>query len=272
MWLELLKVIILGIIEGLTEWLPVSSTGHLILADQFLRLKNPVFAEVFMVVVQLAAILAVLAIFIKKLNPFRHKIKSPKFNKIKKLWLKILIACVPAGVVGVLFDDIIDQHLFNPIVVAVALVVYGVAFLIVERRKWRPRVKTVDQISYADAFKIGGFQMLALVPGTSRSGATILGGLITGVDRTVITEFSFFLALPVMMGASLLKFIKLGFQFTVSEWGLLAVGGIVSFVVSLLVINSLLNYVKKHDFKVFGWYRIGLGCLILLLYFFKILS
>ena len=261
--LEVLKVILLGIVEGITEWLPISSTGHLILVNEFLRLRNPVLEEILLVIIQLAAILAVLTVFLQKLNPFQHRVGSEAFKKKIKLWQKILIACVPAGVIGVLADDIIDEYLFNPIVVAVALIVYGLAFILIERRKFQPRVKTLDELSFKDAIKIGGFQVLSLVPGTSRSGATILGGLISGVDRSVIAEFSFFLALPVMLGASLLKFTKLGFQFTTQEWVLIAVSSLVAFMVSLVVIKFLLSYIKKHDFKVFGWYRIGLGLLVL---------
>lgn len=265
--LEILKVVILGVIEGVTEWLPISSTGHLILANEFLRLENPALEEIMLVVIQLAAILAVLTVFMKKLNPFQHESKSPEFKKKIKLWQKILVACIPAGIIGILFDDIIDKFLFNPIVVAAALIVYGIAFILIERRQFKPRIKSLDELSFGDALKIGGFQVLSLVPGTSRSGATILGGLISGVDRATTTEFSFFLALPVMFGASLLKFIKLGFQFTLREWGLIAIASFVAFAVSLWAIKFLLSYVKKNDFKVFGWYRIILG-LIVLAYFY----
>lgn len=261
--MELLKVILLGVVEGFTEWLPISSTGHLILINKFLCLKNPVLEEIMLVVIQLAAILAVLTVFIRKLNPFQHPIKSLEFKQKIKLWQKILFACIPAGVIGILADDVIDKYLFNPLVVAITLLIYGIAFILIEQRKFRPRVKSLDELSFKDAFKIGGFQVLSLVPGTSRSGATILGGLISGVDRAVITEFSFFLTLPVMFGASLLKFIKLGFQFTVEEWSLLAVASLVAFAVSLLAIKFLISYVKKHDFKVFGWYRIVLGVIVL---------
>lgn len=267
--IEIIKVVILGIIEGITEWLPISSTGHLIIANEFLRLKNPVLEEILLVVIQLAAILAVLTVFMRKLNPFQYKPKSPEFKRTIKLWQKILLACVPAGVVGILFDDLIDEYLFNPVVVALALIVYGVAFILIEQRRFKPKVKSLDQISFGDALKIGGFQVLSLVPGTSRSGSTILGGLISGVDRTTTTEFSFFLALPVMLGASLLKFIKLGFDFTLQEWGLIAIASLTAFVVSILAIRFLLNYIKKNDFKMFGWYRIALG-LIVLIYFWLI--
>ncbi|MGI6612586.1 MAG: undecaprenyl-diphosphate phosphatase [Candidatus Nanosyncoccaceae bacterium] len=267
---EIIKVIILGVIEGVTEWLPISSTGHLILADEFLKLAQaPEFIEVFTVVIQLGAVLAVLSLYLNKLNPFQYKLHSKEFNQIIDLWKKILVACVPAAIIGILFDDIIDEYLFNPNVVALALIIYGVAFLIVERRKWKPKVKSLQEITYREALKIGSFQVLALVPGTSRSGATILGGLISGVERTTTTEFSFFLALPVMLGASLLKFVKLGFQFTAQEWGLLGLGSLVSFIVSILAIRFLLNYVKKNDFKLFGWYRIVLGLIVLAYFLIK---
>ncbi len=265
--IEALKVIFLGVIEGITEWLPISSTGHLILADEFIKLaQSPEFIEVFTVVIQLGAVLAVLSLYLNKLNPFKYKFRSKEFNQIIELWKKILVACVPAAIIGILFDDIIDKYLFNPIVVALALIIYGVAFLVIERRKWKPKVKSLQEITYREALKIGGFQLLALVPGTSRSGATILGGLMSGVERTTTTEFSFFLALPVMLGASALKLVKTGFNFTATEWGLLGLGSLVAFIVSILAIRFLLSYIKKNDFKIFGWYRIALG-LIVLVYF-----
>lgn len=268
--LEIIKVVILGIIEGVTEWLPISSTGHLILADEFLKLvQSPEFIEVFTVVIQLGAVLAVLSLYLGKLNPFQYKFRSKEFSQTIDLWKKILIACIPAAIIGILFDDIIDEYLFNPTVVALASIAYGVAFLVVERRKWKPKVKSLQEITYREALKIGGFQVLALVPGTSRSGATILGGLISGVERTTTTEFSFFLALPVMLGASTLKLVKTGFNFTITEWGLLGLGSLVAFVVSILAIRFLINYVKKNDFKLFGWYRIALG-LIVLVYFWLV--
>lgn len=268
--LEAIKVIFLGTIEGVTEWLPISSTGHLILADEFLKLaQSPEFIEVFTVVIQLGAVLAVLSLYLNKLNPFQYKFRSREFNQTIDLWKKIFIACIPAAIIGILFDNAIDKYLFNPTVVAIALITYGVAFLIIEQRKWQPKINSLQEITYREALKIGGFQVLALIPGTSRSGATILGGLVSGVKRTVTTEFSFFLALPVMLGASGLKLVKTGFNFTAAEWGLLGLGSLVSFLVSLLAIRFLLNYIKKNDFKLFGWYRIALG-LIVLVYFWLV--
>lgn len=271
--LEVLKIIILGLIEGITEWLPISSTGHLILADNFIKLvQSPQFIEVFLVVIQLGAILAVVALYFAKLNPFRYKIGSNEFRQTLKLWQKVLLASIPAAIIGFLFDDVIDKYLFNPLTVAVALIVYGVAFLLIERKAWRPKVTSLDTLRPADVLKIGAFQVLALVPGTSRSGATILGGLMSGVDRQVTTEFSFFMAIPVMFGASLLKLYKSGLNFTASEWGLLALGVVVAFVVSIFAIKFLMNYIKKNDFKIFGWYRIALGLLVLAIFYLLPLS
>ena len=265
--IEFIKVGILGIIEGITEWLPISSTGHLILADEFLKLaQSPEFVEVFTVVIQLGAVLAVLTLYFDKLNPFKHKTKSREFAQTIDLWKKILIACLPAAIIGILFDDLIDEYLFKPVVVAVMLILYGIAFLMVERRKWRPKIKSLSEITYCEALKIGGFQLLALIPGTSRSGATILGGLMSGVDRVTTTEFSFFLALPVMVGASVLKILKVGLKFTGTEWTLLLLGVLVAFVVSVFAIKFLVGYVKKNNFQIFAWYRIALG-LIVLAYF-----
>lgn len=265
--LEVLKIIVLGVVEGITEWLPISSTGHLILVDNFIKLaQSPQFIEVFLVIIQLGAILAVVALYFAKLNPFRHKIGSNEFRQTLKLWQKVLLASIPAAIIGFLFDNIIDKYLFNPVTVAVVLIIYGVAFLLIERRVWQPKVTSLDKLRPADVLKIGAFQVLALVPGTSRSGATILGGLISGVDRQVTTEFSFFMAIPVMFGASLLKLYKSGLGFTTSEWGLLALGVVVAFAVSIFAIKFLINYIKKNSFKVFGWYRIALGLLMLTIF------
>lgn len=264
--LDVLKVILLGIVEGITEWLPVSSTGHLILVGNVLKLGlSDAFMEMFNVVIQLGAIMAVVVLYFHKLNPF-----SPKKTQKQKLltwqmWIKVLIACVPAAVVGLLFDDILDKIFYKPLPVAVMLIVYGVLFIIVENRNEgrKPAVRRISELDIKMLLWIGAFQMLALIPGTSRSGATIVGALIIGVSREVAAEFTFFLAIPVMFGASLLKLVKFGFAFTSTEFVILIVGVVVSFVVSILAIKFLMGYIKKHDFKVFGWYRIILGILVL---------
>lgn len=264
--LDVLKVILLGIVEGITEWLPVSSTGHLILVGNVLKPGlSDAFMEMFNVVIQLGAIMAVVVLYFHKLNPF-----SPKKTQKQKLltwqmWIKVLIACVPAAVVGLLFDDILDKIFYKPLPVAVMLIVYGVLFIIVENRNEgrKPAVRRISELDIKMLLWIGAFQMLALIPGTSRSGATIVGALIIGVSREVAAEFTFFLAIPVMFGASLLKLVKFGFAFTSTELIILIVGVVVSFVVSILAIKFLMGYIKKHDFKVFGWYRIILGILVL---------
>lgn len=264
--LDVLKVILLGIVEGITEWLPVSSTGHLILVGDVLKPGlSDAFMEMFNVVIQLGAIMAVVVLYFHKLNPF-----SPKKTQKQKLltwqmWIKVLIACVPAAVVGLLFDDILDKIFYKPLPVAVMLIVYGVLFIIVENRNEgrKPAVHRISELDIKMLLWIGAFQMLALIPGTSRSGATIVGALIIGVSREVAAEFTFFLAIPVMFGASLLKLVKFGFAFTSTEFVILIVGVVVSFVVSILAIKFLMGYIKKHDFKVFGWYRIVLGILVL---------
>ncbi len=277
MW-EIIKAVILGIVEGITEWLPVSSTGHLILVEEFLKLnKSDEFKEMFDVVIQLGAIMAVVIIFWKKLWPFGRKDNAHPLNKtpfgkmvktdIFQMWFKVLVACVPAAVIGLLLDDWIDEHLYNPITVSIALIVFGIAFIIVENRNknQKPKVKKIDDLTYQAAFIIGMFQLLAAIfPGTSRSGATIVGALLIGISRTVAAEFTFYLAVPVMFGASLLKIVKFGFGFTGGELAVLLTGMIVAFLVSLFVIRFLMDYIKKHDFKVFGWYRIILGTLVIL--------
>lgn len=266
--LELVKVIILGLVEGITEWLPISSTGHLILADEFIRLaQSPKFIEVFLVLIQLGAILAVCVLYFQKLNPFSHKIGSVGFKQTLKLWQKVLLASIPAAVIGFLFDDLIDKYLFNPLTVALALIVYGVVFIVLESRPWQPKTKDLSALSFTTALKIGAFQVLSLVPGTSRSGATILGGLVSGVERQSTTEFSFFMAIPVMFGASALKLYKSRLGFSANEWGLLGLGVLVSFLVSIFAIKFLVDYVKRHNFKVFGWYRIALGLLVLVIFY-----
>ena len=267
--LEFIKVILLGIVEGITEWLPISSTGHLILVDQFVHLKaSDAFKEMFNVVVQLGAILAVVVIYFNKLNPFsRTKTKKQRVLTIQ-LWMKVVIACIPAGVLGILLDDWMDEHLHNYIVVSIMLIVYGVLFIWVENwnKKRTPAVSKLSELTYQTALLIGVFQVLSLIPGTSRSGATIIGGLLLGVSRYVAAEFTFFLAIPVMFGASALKLLKFfagGTGITGMEVALLLVGCAVAFVVSVIAIKFLMGYIKKNDFKVFGYYRIVLGILVL---------
>lgn len=276
--LEILKAILYGIIEGITEWLPVSSTGHLILFEEFMPMDvSPKFWNVFLVVIQLGAILAVVLLFWNKIFPFNFTNKNHPFLKydIWTLWFKILVACIPAAVIGLLFDEFLEEHLYKSVVVAVMLILVGIAFLWIENnnRKKTARVTRLEDISYKDAMIIGVFQLIAAIfPGTSRSGATILGGLMIGVSRGVAAEFTFFLAIPVMAGASLLKLIKYGLAFSGMELTLLAVGMVVAFIVSLLVIRFLMSYIKKHDFKIFGYYRIILGIIVLACFFTGVLS
>ena len=268
--LELLKAILFGIVEGITEWLPVSSTGHLILLNEFVRLNvSEEFGSMFDVVIQLGAILAVIVLFFHKLNPFAPSKSAVEKKQTWNLWFKVVAAIIPSGVVGVLFDDWMDAHLHNGIVVSIALIVYGIAFILVERRNQGKHLKTiadVHDIDYKTALLIGAFQCLSLVPGTSRSGSTILGAILIGVGRSAGAEFSFFMAIPTMLGASaikLLKFLLSGVAVTGTEIGVLAVGSIVSFIVSMLVIKGLMEYVRKHSFSVFGVYRIVLGIIVL---------
>lgn len=268
---ELLKAILFGIVEGITEWLPVSSTGHMIILDEFIRLDcTPEFLEMFLVVIQLGAILAVVILFWNKIFPFQFRDKSRPVIEMDKimLWLKIVVACIPAAIVGVLFDDVLDALFYHAMPVALALIVFGVAFIVVERRNKgkKARVKTLDDITFQTAFLIGVFQLIAAVfPGTSRSGATIVGALLIGVSRSVAAEFTFFLAIPVMFGASLLKLVKFGLSFTAMEAGILIIGMLVSFFVSVFVIRFLMDYIKRHDFQIFGWYRILLGAIVIIL-------
>lgn len=266
--IEILKAVLFGIVEGITEWLPISSTGHMILLNEFVTLNvSEDFWEMFLVVIQLGAILAVVILFWNKIFPFRFGEKPVVQKDIFTLWFKILVSCVPAAVIGLAFDDVLDALFYNPWCVAIALIVFGIAFIVIENRNkiMRPKITQLGEITYTTALLIGVFQMIAAVfPGTSRSGATILGALMIGVSRTVAAEFTFFLAIPVMLGASLLKIVKFGFAFTGEEIVILAVGMAVAFVVSVAVIRFLMGYIKKHDFKVFGWYRIVLGALVLL--------
>lgn len=267
--IELLKAILFGIVEGITEWLPISSTGHLILLNEFLTLNvSDEFRSMFDVVIQLGAILAVVVIFLRKLNPFDPRKSVTEKRKTWDLWFKVVASIIPSGVVGVLFDDWMDEHLHNGIVVAIALIAYGIAFIAVERMNAnkKPRVRKVEQIDYKTAMMIGLAQCLSLIPGTSRSGSTILGGILVGVSRGAAAEFSFFMAIPTMVGASvikLLKFLLSGVGFSGAEFGILLVGCVVSFLVSLLVIRGLMEYVRKHSFSAFGVYRIVLGVIVL---------
>lgn len=269
--IDILKAIVFGIVEGITEWLPISSTGHLILLKQLMPLKvSESFWNMFEVVIQLGAILAVVLIFWHKIFPFRkERGRWHTDMRIINLWIKIIVACIPAAIIGLLFDDKINALFYNPTSVSIALIVFGVLFIVIENRnrRMRPRVTKLGQLTYQTAIIIGLFQVLAAVfPGTSRSGATIIGALLIGVSRTVAAEFTFFLAIPVMFGASLLKLIKFGFHFSGLEIGILVVGMVSAFIISVIVIRFLMGYIKKHDFKVFGWYRIVLG-IIVLLYF-----
>ena len=267
--LEILKSIFYGIVEGITEWLPISSTGHMILLEEILPMNvSASFWEVFLVVVQLGAILAVVLLYWKKLFPLNLSNKNRPLLRydILQLWFKILVACIPAAIVGLLFDDWLNEHLYHSVVVAIMLILVGLAFLFLENRNryQRARVTALSQITYRDALIIGIFQLIAAIfPGTSRSGATIIGALMIGVSRTIAAEFTFFLAIPVMFGASLLKLVKFGLAFSGMELGLLFVGLLSAFIVSLLVIRFLMAYIKKHNFKVFGYYRIALGIVVL---------
>ena len=268
--LEILKAVVYGIVEGITEWLPVSSTGHMILLEELMPMEvAKEFWNMFLVVVQLGAILAVVLLFWNRIFPFRlNRRKQVRMEwDVMNLWGKILVACIPAGIVGVLFDDWLEEHLYNFWVVAVMLIAVGMIFILVENRNrgMKPIIRTTGELDYRIALLIGLFQLAAAVfPGTSRSGATIIGALMVGVSRTVAAEFTFYLAIPVMFGASLLKLLKFGFAFTGMELGILFTGMAVSFVVSIVVIRFLMGYIKRHDFKVFGWYRIVLGAVVLL--------
>lgn len=271
--IEILKAIILGIIEGITEWLPVSSTGHMILVDEFLKLNaSEGFKELFFVVIQLGAILSVPVLFFDKLNPFGKNKNNEEKNKILSLWGKVIVGIAPAGVIGVLFDDWFDEHFYNYVVVSLALIIYGIAFIVIEKKRSKGeestfRVNDVYDITYKDAAKIGLFQVLSLIPGTSRSGSTIIGGMLSGVSRSASAEFSFFMAIPIMLGASLLKILKFileGLSMTSLEVWMLITGILVSFVVSLASIKFLMEFVRRHDFSVFGIYRIVLGAIVLM--------
>mgnify|MGYP004478116011 FL=1 len=270
--IEILKSIIYGIVEGVTEWLPVSSTGHMILLEEIMPMNvSKSFWSMFLVVIQLGAILAVVLLYWNKIFPFK-KTREGKYISVKSIWIlwsKILVATIPAAVIGLALDDWIDEHLYNGFVVAIMLILVGVAFIYVENRnkEMRPTVNSLAALSYKDALIIGLFQVVAaILPGTSRSGATIIGGLMIGVSRAVAAEFTFFLAIPVMFGASLLKLVKFGFAFSLVEFFILIIGMLVALIVSIFVIRFLMSYIKKHDFKVFGWYRIVLGAIVLIFF------
>ena len=268
--LELLKVIILGIVEGITEWLPISSTGHMVLIEELIKFNaSEEFRNMFRVVIQLGAILAVVVLYFGKLNPLSPS-KSAKARYLTFiLWFKIIIACLPAAMLGFLIDDWIDDHLYNGFVISMALIIYGVLFIMIENshKKRADGITNVYSIDYQTALFIGFFQVLSLIPGTSRSGATIIGGMILGASRAVSAEFSFFLGIPIMFGASLLKLVKFGFNYTTAEIIYLLVGMLTAFIISIFSISFLLNWVKKHDFKFFGYYRIALGIIVLVWYF-----
>ena len=269
---EILKVIFLGIVEGITEWLPISSTGHMLLVDEFLHLSaRDEFKEMFFVVIQLGAILAVVLLFWNKMWPFqfRDKNRSVLRYTVWNMWFKVVVACIPGAVVTLLFDDYIESHFHTPLVIACTLILYGVAFIAIE--KWNkdrtPKITRLRDMTYTTALLIGVFQVLSIIPGTSRSGSTIIGALLLGVSRTVAAEFTFFMAVPVMFGLSFIKLLKFGFAFTGSEIIILLVGCVVAFLVSVVVIKFLMDYIRKHDFSVFGIYRIVLGALVLLYFF-----
>ncbi|WIV11779.1 undecaprenyl-diphosphate phosphatase [Proteiniborus sp. MB09-C3] len=264
--MELLKAVILGIVEGITEWLPISSTGHMILVEEFIRLDaSEAFMEMFRVVIQLGAILAVVLLYFHKLNPFSPRKSLKEKRNTMSIWYKVIIGVIPAGVLGTLFDDWLDKHLYNYQTVAITLVVYGILFIIIENRNKRRRSKinSFEDLTYGTVFLIGIFQVLSLIPGTSRSGATILGAILLGTSRYIAAEYSFFMAIPIMFGASALKLIKFGFNFTGAEISILLTGMIVAFAVSIIAIKFLIGYIKNNDFKAFGWYRIILGLLVI---------
>lgn len=268
-FIEIIKVIILGIIEGITEWLPISSTGHMILVDEFIKLTmTAAFKEMFLVVIQLGAIMAVIILYFNKLNPFSPRKSMQKKQDTVAIWLKVLVGVIPAAVVGLFLDDWLNEHFYNYITVSVMLILYGILFILVENRnKFRtPTTRDFSEMSYKTAFGIGWFQVLSLIPGTSRSGATILGGILLGTSRPIAAEFSFFMSIPIMIGASGLKIVKFGFDFTGAEIVALIIGMVVAFVVSVLTIKFLMHYIRNNDFKVFGWYRIILGIIILLFF------
>ena len=268
MILDIVKVVLLSLVEGLTEFIPVSSTGHMIIVEQFLKLsENKQFVNAFEIIIQLGAILSVVVYYWNKIWPFSSKISSQKRKEITLMWIKIIAAVLPAVVLGLLFDDVIDEHLFNPMTVSVMLVVYGILLIWLESgKKRKEKFKTIAELPVITALEIGIFQCLAMVPGTSRSAATIIGGVLLGLNRVLATEFSFFLAIPTMLGATLLKIIKIGSGLGNYEWFLIALGFVLSFIFAYGVIKVFMNHIKKHDFKIFGYYRIIVGIIILILF------
>ena len=269
--IELIKTVILGVVEGLTEWLPISSTGHMILVDEFIKLDvEKAFMDMFLVVIQLGAILAVVVLNFEKLNPFSSWKSRSEKKETFSLWYKVIFACIPAAVIGLAFNKYMEEHFMNSHVVAFTLILYGILFIVVENynKNKSPRIRDLAQLDYKTAFIIGLFQVLSLVPGTSRSGSTILGAILFGTSRTVAAEFTFFLAIPVMFGASFLKMVKFGWHYTGAEVIILLVGMIVAFFVSILSIKFLMRYIKHNDFKAFGWYRIIVGILVLAYFYF----
>ena len=264
MFLEYIKSLILGIVEGITEWLPISSTGHMILVNEFMKTGDGFFgSQIYLYVIQLGAILAIATLYFKKLNPF-----SPSKTKEEKratwdMWFKVIAACIPAAVIGLLFNDYMDA-ISTPAVVSATLIIYGIAFILIERRNKKASITDMNQMTYKTALLIGLFQVLSIIPGTSRSGSTILGAILIGCSRELAAEFSFFLAIPVMFGVSFLKIVTNDYAMTVNEWGLLIVGMLVAYIVSMMAVKFLVNYVRRHDFKVFGYYRIILGAIVLI--------
>lgn len=268
--LEIIKAIFFGIVEGITEWLPISSTGHLILLNEFIKLDvSDKFYDMFQVVIQLGAIMAVVVMYFKDIFP----IKDKKIDKnILNLWGKIIVACIPAAIIGLLFDEVFEKLFYNYVCVALALIIFGILFIVIENKNKKAKINSLNELTYNTALLIGIFQLIAAIfPGTSRSGATIIGALLLGVSRTVAAEFTFFLAIPVMFGASLLKIVKYGLSFTSLELTILLVGMIVAFVTSMFIIKFLMNYIKKHNFKVFGYYRIVLGIIVLIYALFQVI-
>jgi len=266
LFIELLKAALLGVVEGITEWLPISSTGHMILVEEFIQLSaSAAFKEMFFVVIQLGAIMAVVLIYFHKLNPISPSKTKQEKKDTMSIWYKVIVGVLPAAVLGFIFDDWLNDHLYNYMTVAVMLIVYGILFIVIEKRNrnHRPRINEFSDLTYRTAFLIGMFQVLSLIPGTSRSGATILGGILLGSSRFIAAEYSFFLSIPIMFGASLLKLVKFGFAFTGMEMAILATGMIVAFVVSVIAIKFLMGYIKNNDFQAFGWYRIVLGVLVI---------
>jgi undecaprenyl-diphosphatase len=270
-FMEILKAIILGIVEGITEWLPISSTGHMILVEEFIQLNlSQAFKEMFFYVIQLGAILAVVVIYFHKLNPFSpNKTKAEK-NQTWDIWKKVIIGCIPAGVIGLPLNDWADENLLNATVVALALIIYGILFIVIENRHKdrEPSITDFSQLTYMKAFQIGLFQALSIIPGTSRSGSSILGSIVLGTSRFIATEFSFFMSIPIMFGISFLKIIKFGFNFTGLEFAVLLSGMLTAFLVSIVAIKFLIGYLKRNDFKAFGWYRIVLGAIVLIYFLF----